>query len=147
MKSGTEPGTTQKGAGTTPGSGTGAGGAAGATGRRRRKTLVGLVISDKMQKTRTVLVSRHERHPKYGKYVRRMTKYKVHDEGEASREGDVVRISETRPLSRTKRWRLVGVVERSRLARVRLEELRDDVGAALPSGKARPSAPEGGSGT
>jgi small subunit ribosomal protein S17 len=76
--------------------------------------VVGVVVSDKMQKTRTVAVTRLEPHAQYGKYLRRRTTYKVHDEGEVSRMGDTVRISESRPLSKTKNWRLVEVVERSR---------------------------------
>lgn len=81
-----------------------------------QKTVTGIVISDKMQKTRSVRVVRLEKHPKYGKYLRRHTTYYVHDEQEASHQGDTVRIVETRPLSRTKRWRLVEVLVKSRFA-------------------------------
>ena len=83
--------------------------------RKRPKTVTGTVVSAKMQKTRTVTVMRLEPHPRYGKYVRRRTNYKVHDPQEVSGEGDVVRIVESRPLSKTKRWRLAEVVEKSRL--------------------------------
>jgi small subunit ribosomal protein S17 len=106
-------------------------------GRRRRKALTGLVISDKMQKTRTVSVTRLRKHAKYGKFIRRSSKYKVHDEKEVSHLGDIVRIAETRPLSKTKRWRLVEVLEKSRLAGADLDALRDDAGIALPAGEGR----------
>jgi small subunit ribosomal protein S17 len=77
------------------------------------KLVQGTVTSDKMQKTRSVEVTRLEKHPKYGKFLRRRTTFKVHDEKEESREGDTVLIAETRPLSKTKRWRLVKVLTRS----------------------------------
>jgi small subunit ribosomal protein S17 len=80
---------------------------AGAPGR---KTVIGLVHSAKMQKSRTIRVVRMERHAKYGKFVRRRTTYYAHDESEVSHEGDTVLITETRPLSRTKRWRVVKVL-------------------------------------
>lgn len=72
-----------------------------------RRTLVGQVISDKMQKTLTVLVERQVKHPKYGKYIKRSTKLHVHDEENLGRQGDVVEIAPCRPLSKTKAWRLV----------------------------------------
>ena len=84
--------------------------------RKRRKTIVGVVTSDKMQKTRIVSITRLEPHKRYGKYVRRRTTFMVHDEKEISREGDRVRISESRPISKGKNWRLVEIVERSRFA-------------------------------
>lgn len=71
----------------------------------------GRVLSDKMDKTITVLVERKVRHPLYGKYIRRSTKLHAHDENNESHEGDVVLISECRPLSKSKSWRLVRVVE------------------------------------
>lgn len=76
-------------------------------------TLVGRVISDKMDKTVTVLVERQVKHPVYKKYVRRSTKLHVHDETNECREGDLVAISEGRPISKTKVWRLVRVIERA----------------------------------
>jgi small subunit ribosomal protein S17 len=76
------------------------------------KLIEGTVTSAKMQKTRSVEVTRLEKHPKYGKFLRRRTTFKVHDEREESKEGDRVIIAETRPLSKTKRWRLVKVVAR-----------------------------------
>jgi small subunit ribosomal protein S17 len=78
--------------------------------RGLRKTLVGLVVSAKMDKTRRVEVPRLQRHPKYGKFLRKRTVCYVHDEKNESRTGDTVEIAETRPLSKLKRWRLVKVV-------------------------------------
>ncbi len=78
--------------------------------RGLRKNLVGIVVSAKMDKTRRVEVPRLQRHPKYGKFLRRKTVCYVHDEANASQSGDTVEIAETRPLSKTKRWRLVKVV-------------------------------------
>jgi small subunit ribosomal protein S17 len=79
----------------------------------RRKVRVGTVVSDKMDKTIVVKVETRMHHPLYGKIVIRSVKYKAHDEENQCRVGDVVRIMETRPLSRTKRWRLVEIVERA----------------------------------
>lgn len=78
--------------------------------RGRRREVVGQVISDKMQKTITVQTYRSERHPKYKKFVRKTTIYKVHDENNSAKVGDTVRIFETRALSKTKRWKLAEVV-------------------------------------
>ena len=83
--------------------------------RGSRKVRVGKVVSDKMDKTIVVAVERSTRHPLYGKIIRKTKKYKVHDEENACRIGDKVRIMETRPLSKDKRWRLVEIVERTRL--------------------------------
>lgn len=80
--------------------------------RDRRKQLVGLVVSDKMDKTVVVRVERTVRHPRYGKVMRRSKKYKAHDETNSCRMGDVVRIVESRPLSREKRWAVEEVVRR-----------------------------------
>jgi small subunit ribosomal protein S17 len=82
--------------------------------RGSRKTRVGVVVSDKMQKTVVVAVERRVPHPVYGKMVTRTTKFKAHDEENASKVGDRVRIMETRPLSKDKRWRVVEIVERAR---------------------------------
>ncbi len=82
--------------------------------RDARKFRVGLVVSDKMDKTITVAIERQVKHPIYGKYVKQTTKLKAHDETNDAGEGDTVRIQETRPLSKTKRWRLVEVLERAR---------------------------------
>ena len=81
--------------------------------RGRRKARVGEVVSDKMEKTVVVAVTRLVKHPLYGRFVKRTAKYKVHDESNESRTGDVVRIVETRPLSKDKRWRLVEIVKRA----------------------------------
>lgn len=84
---------------------------------RRRKTVVGTVRSDKMKKTIRVDIIRLERHPKYHKFIRRRSSFHAHDEREEARVGDLVRIAETRPLSKLKRWRLVEIVRRSARAR------------------------------
>lgn len=78
-----------------------------------RKEKVGKVISDKMAKTITVEVARRVKHPRYKRYIRKRSKFYAHDEGEEARVGDLVRIVETRPLSRMKRWRLAEIVERA----------------------------------
>ncbi|NPA90128.1 MAG: 30S ribosomal protein S17 [Chloroflexi bacterium] len=78
-----------------------------------KKELIGRVVSDKMDKTVVVLVERRERHPLYKKVVRIRKKYKAHDENNECREGDVVRIRESRPLSREKRWKVVEILERA----------------------------------
>jgi small subunit ribosomal protein S17 len=77
-----------------------------------RKRLVGSVVGDKMDKTVIVIVERMVRHPRYGKVLRRVKKYKAHDEGNTCRVGDVVRIVESRPLSREKRWMVEEIVKR-----------------------------------
>lgn len=83
--------------------------------RGSRKTRVGKVVRDKMDKSRVVAVERTMRHPLYGRIIRRTKNYKVHDENNESRVGDTVKIMETRPLSKQKRWRLVEVVEKTKL--------------------------------
>jgi len=75
-----------------------------------KRQLVGVVVSDKMNKTRVIAVSRMKRHPKYMKYYKVTHKFKAHDEGNEYRRGDKVAIEETRPMSREKRWRIVGKV-------------------------------------
>jgi small subunit ribosomal protein S17 len=77
------------------------------------RTLQGRVISDRMDKTVTVLVERRVKHPVYGKFLRRSTKVHAHDENNECRTGDVVRVEQCRPLSKSKTWRLVQVVERA----------------------------------
>ncbi|MDH3306292.1 MAG: 30S ribosomal protein S17 [Acidimicrobiia bacterium] len=84
------------------------------TERGQRKSLVGVVVSDARDKTVTVEVSSSVRHPRYGKVVGRTSKFHAHDETNDARSGDTVRIVETRPLSKTKRWRVLEVVERAR---------------------------------
>jgi small subunit ribosomal protein S17 len=78
--------------------------------RGRRRVLIGVVTSDKMNKTRRVEVPRLVKHPRYGKYVRRRTVCHAHDENNESKAGDTVEIMETRPLSKMKNWRLIRVV-------------------------------------
>ena len=81
---------------------------------RRQNTKVGVVVSDKMEKTRTVAVQRSVRHPFYKKIIRRTSKFHAHDEKNISREGDTVKIVETRPLSKLKRWRLVEIIGKAK---------------------------------
>lgn len=83
------------------------------TQRGLRKTRVGTVVSDKMNKTVVVAVERKVSHPLYKREMRRTTNFKAHDEENQCREGDVVRIMETRPLSRHKRWRVVEIIRRA----------------------------------
>jgi small subunit ribosomal protein S17 len=85
-----------------------------AADRNSRKTRVGKVVSDKMQKTVVVSIERRVQHPVYGKMVRRTKKLKAHDEQNEAKTGDTVRIMETRPLSKDKRWRVVEIIERAR---------------------------------
>lgn len=80
----------------------------------QRKTRIGVVVSDKMDKTIVVAVENLVRHPLYGKIMKQTKKFKAHDENNEARVGDRVQISETRPLSKQKRWRLVGIVERAK---------------------------------
>jgi small subunit ribosomal protein S17 len=82
--------------------------------RKRRKTRIGIVSSDKMDKTITVAVERKVKHPIYGKFVKKTTKFHAHDEQSNAGIGDTVRIMETRPLSKTKRWRLVEIIEKAK---------------------------------
>ena len=82
--------------------------------RNARKTRTGLVVSDKMEKTVVVAIERRVPHPVYGKMVTRTKRLKAHDEENSAKVGDTVRIVETRPLSKDKRWRLVEIVNRAR---------------------------------
>ena len=82
--------------------------------RTSRKTRIGTVVSDKMDKTVVVSIERRVQHPVYGKMIRRTKRLKAHDENNDAKKGDTVRIMETRPLSKDKRWRLVEIVERAR---------------------------------
>ncbi len=84
------------------------------TTRNARKERVGLVVSSKMDKSITVAIERRMKHPMYGKFVKQTTKLMAHDETNDAGEGDTVRIMETRPVSKNKRWRLVEVVERAK---------------------------------
>lgn len=78
------------------------------------RTLQGRVVSNKMDKTITVLIERQVRHPLYGKYIKRSTKYHAHDENNECNEGDTVTISQCRPIAKRKNWKLVEIVERAR---------------------------------
>jgi len=82
--------------------------------RKLRKTLIGLVSSDKMEKTITVSVERKVKHPMYGKYIKKTKKFVAHDEKNECNEGDTVKIMETRPLSKRKTWRLIEIIERAK---------------------------------
>jgi small subunit ribosomal protein S17 len=82
--------------------------------RGRRKLRVGKVVSDKMDKTVVVVIERLVKHPQYKRYVRRRSRFKVHDEKNECKEGDTIRFMETRPLSKEKRWRFVEFVERAK---------------------------------
>jgi small subunit ribosomal protein S17 len=83
---------------------------------KRVRTETGRVVSNKMDKTITVMVERKVKHPLYGKYIRRSSKFHAHDENNQCQEGDVVTIAECRPISKSKTWRLVEVVERAVIA-------------------------------
>jgi small subunit ribosomal protein S17 len=82
--------------------------------RNQRKQRTGRVVSDKMDKSITVAVDRQIKHSIYGKFITKTRKYMVHDEKNEAKPGDLVRIMETRPLSRTKRWRLVEIIEKAK---------------------------------
>jgi small subunit ribosomal protein S17 len=84
--------------------------------------MIGVVVSDKMDKTVVVAVERHVQHPLYKKYIKRTKKYHAHDEKNECRVGDVVEIEETRPLSKTKRWRVVKIIKRFEPERILKEE-------------------------
>ncbi|MGH3680315.1 MAG: 30S ribosomal protein S17 [Natronosporangium sp.] len=88
--------------------------ASGSVPRGRRKVREGLVVSDKMDKTVVVQIEDRVKHPLYGKVMRRTSKLKAHDEGNTCRTGDRVSLMETRPLSATKRWRVVEILERAK---------------------------------
>jgi len=82
--------------------------------RNLRKTRIGIVTSNKMDKTITVVVERRIMHPKYGKFLKKSSSFHAHDEKNECTIGDTVKIAETRPLSKTKRWRLVQVIEKAK---------------------------------
>ena len=87
---------------------------AAASERSLRKERVGIVVSDKMDKTAVIKIEDSIRHPKYNKIVKRSVKLKVHDENNECAVGDRIRVMETRPLSKDKRWRLVGIIEKAK---------------------------------
>jgi small subunit ribosomal protein S17 len=110
--------------------------------RGKRRTEVGVVTSDKMNKTRRVEVARLVKHPRYSKYIKRRTICYVHDEENVSGKGDTVEIMETRPISKLKSWRLVRVVKQAPYRTSPKEEVRDEtIGDTTPDNPA--PAPEG----
>ena len=111
------------------------------TTRNQRRTIEGTVTSDQCAKTITVQVERTYRHPKYKKYVRKMARYHAHDEKSEAKPGDRVEIQSCRPLSKTKRWTLVRVIDRSRRG-----EAVDVTTGIVDAGKARPVAAADGGG-
>jgi len=90
---------------------------------KKRKTKVGRVVSDKMDKTAVVAVESLKRHPLYKKTIRKVVKYKAHDENNKCGVGDTVRIVETRPLSRHKRWRVAEIITKGEVVEVQPEEI------------------------
>jgi small subunit ribosomal protein S17 len=82
--------------------------------RNSRKVIIGKVLSNKMEKTIVVSVERKVMHPKYGKFIKMTSKFKAHDEKNECAIGDIVRVMETRPLSKDKRWRLVEIIEKAK---------------------------------
>lgn len=82
--------------------------------RNSRKEITGIVTSNKMDKTITVAVERKKKHPKYGKFVKSTSTFKAHDEKNECNSGDIVKIGETRPLSKLKRWRLIEIIEKAK---------------------------------
>lgn len=82
--------------------------------RKERKQRVGRVVSNRMDKSITVAVDRQIKHPIYGKFITKTTKYMTHDENNEAKEGDIVRIMETRPYSKNKRWRLTEIIEKAK---------------------------------
>ena len=104
----------------------------------KQKTRLGLVVSDKMNKTVVVAVETPKRHPLYKKTVRRVVKYKAHDEENKCQKGDKVRIIETRPLSRDKRWRIAEIVTKGEVVEISPEEItREDLAKVQPEKKAK----------
>ncbi len=110
--------------------------------RGRRKQMIGVVVGNKMDKTAVVAVERRMRHPLYRKIVRRTTKYKVHDAGNTSNLGDIVRIVETRPMSKEKRWRIAEVLTRGNVAELKPTEIGTTEVAEV-SGVMAPEATQG----
>lgn len=88
----------------------------------KRKEFIGVVISDKMHKTIIVRIMQMKRHAKYGRIIKKYTKFKVHDEKNTAKVGDTVRIQETRPLSKDKRFRLVEVIKKLQSAHIEIKE-------------------------
>jgi small subunit ribosomal protein S17 len=94
---------------------------------QKRKVKFGMVVSDKMDKTVIVAVDTPRRHRLYNKSIKRTVKYKVHDEKNQSKTGDTVRIEETRPLSREKRWRVAEIITKGEVADIKPEEIATEI--------------------
>ena len=101
----------------------------------KRKTRFGRVVNDKMDKTVVVAVETPRRHPLYKKTVKRAVKYKAHDEDNKSKSGDFVRIVETRPLSKLKRWRVAEIITKSEVIDVKPEEITEEIPEVKPDVK------------
>lgn len=101
--------------------------------RPGQKTIVGVVVSDKMDKTVVVAVERTRRHRLYGKTLRRTNRYKAHDENNVCKLGDTVRIVETRPISREKRWRVIEILQHHLVAEVQPRQIGLDEGPTAPA--------------
>jgi small subunit ribosomal protein S17 len=113
------------------------------TEETKQKTRLGLVVSDKMDKTVVVAVETPKRHPLYKKTIRRVVKYKAHDEENKCQRGDKVRIVESRPLSRDKRWRVAEIVSKGEVVEISPEEIaREDLAKVLPEKKAKEEVTE-----
>ena len=109
----------------------------------KQKTRLGFVVSDKMSKTVVVAVETPKRHPLYKKTVRRVTKYKAHDEENECKMGDKVRIVETRPRSRDKRWRVAEIITRGEVVEISPEEItREELAKVQPEKKAKEEVTE-----
>jgi small subunit ribosomal protein S17 len=105
--------------------------------KSRRKERIGIVVSDKMQKTIIVKVTRLTKHPKYGKIIKKSNKFKVHDEKNIAKVGDIVKIRETRPLSKDKRFSLVEVLRKAKIVSLKPEETLLTKEGSLLSGEQR----------
>jgi small subunit ribosomal protein S17 len=109
----------------------------------KRKIMFGLVVSDKMNKTVVVAVETPKRHPLYKKTIRRVVNYKAHDEENKCQKGDKVRIIETRPLSRDKRWRVAEIVSKGEVMEISPEEIaREDLAKVVPEKQAKEEVAE-----
>lgn len=91
------------------------------TSHNKKRTLTGTIVSDAMQKTRVIVVHRQKKHPKYLRYYQVSTKFKAHDENNEYKKGDVVTIAESRPLSKTKRWKIVGKINKPDAGSLKLD--------------------------
>ncbi len=100
-----------------------------------RKTRTGVVVGDKMEKTVVVAVETHRRHPLYQKTIRNTLKYKVHDEKKECRVGDVVKIVETRPISKEKRWRVAQIISKGEVIEIKPKEIDANLVSPPPAPK------------